>query len=294
MTVRVGLVGAGPWATMSAAPMLVGGPGTTLAAVWARRAEAATDLGARFAVPVAGSFEELLATCDAVAFAVPPAVQAELAPVAAGAGRHLLLEKPLATSVAAAEAVAAAADAAGVVTQLLLTNRWTTAVDTFLAEVGRGRPRVLTAEFVGSAALPGSPFATAWRSADAAVLDVGPHVLDLVQAAAGPAAVVHARRAGVVTTATLEHASGAVSSVTLSAATPGARGPLRCAAVTDAGRVDLADPGAEDRTVVHRRITATFAGAVAAGRSPDLDVHHGVRLQRLLADVERSTRGDER
>ncbi|MGX5654265.1 Gfo/Idh/MocA family protein [Geodermatophilus nigrescens] len=289
MTLRVGLVGAGPWAAMSTGPMLAAGPATTLAGVWARRPAAARELAGRLGVPAFGEFGALLDACDAVAFAVPPDVQAHLAPVAAGAGRHLMLEKPLAFTVEDAERIAAAADAAGVVTQLLLTNRWTAAVDAFLSEVLRARPRVLTAEFVGSSACPGSPFATAWRRPDRALYDVGPHVLDLLEAAAGPASVVHAVTAGAVTAVTLEHEGGAVGSATLSIATPGARGPLRCEAVTDDGRVVLADPGAEDRRLVQRRITDEFASAVAAGRSPATDVRHGLRLQRLLAAVDAHT-----
>lgn len=283
MTVRVGLVGAGPWANLFTGPLLADGPGTALAAVWARRPEAARELGA----PVVDSFDALLDACDAVAFAVPPDVQAELAPRAAAAGKHLLLEKPLAFSIDAAERIAAAADEAGVVTQLMLTNRWSEAVPAFVAEVRETVPRVLRAEFVGSGAMPGSLFATPWRQPDAALQDVGPHVFDLLEAAAGPATVVHARRVGAVTTATFEHGSGAVSSAVLSIATPGAHGPLRAEAVTDAGRVLLADPGAEDVAVVRARIAASFAEAVTSGKSPALDVHRGVALQRLLTAVER-------
>jgi predicted dehydrogenase len=286
MTLRVGLVGAGPWATMVTAPMLAAGPATSLAGVWARRPEAAAGLGSRFGVPVAPSFEALVSACDAVAFAVPPDVQADLAPVAAAAGRHLMLEKPLAFTVDAAERIAAAADAAGVVTQLMLTNRWTDAVRTFLADVRATVPRVLTAEFVGSQAIAGSPFATPWRRPEMALFDVGPHAFDLVEAAAGPAAVVRVRRTGAATAVTLEHEAGAVSHVTLSIATPGARGPLRCEAVTDAGRIGLTDPGAEDREAVGRRITTDFAAAVAGSTSQAPDVHRGVRLQRLLAAAE--------
>jgi len=294
VTLRVGLVGAGPWASMSTGPMLTAGPATTLAGIWARRPEAPRELAARLGVPAFGGFAALLDACDAVAFAVPPDVQAALAPVAAAAGRHLLLEKPLAFTVEDAERIAAAAEAAGVVTQLMLTNRWTVAVDRFLADVRGAGPRVLTAGFVGSAALPGSPFATPWRRPDRALYDVGPHVLDLLEAAAGPATVVHARTSGAVTAVTLEHEGGAVSTATLSVATPGARGPLRCEAVTDDGRVVLADPGAEDRTAVRRRVTGDLAAAVAAGRSPAIDVRHGLRLQRLLAAAERRTREDPR
>ena len=83
-------------------------------AVWARRPEAAAVLADRFGIQAVGSFDELLSRCDAVAFAVPPDVQAALAVRAAEAGRHLLLEKPVATTLADAERVAAAVDRSGV------------------------------------------------------------------------------------------------------------------------------------------------------------------------------------
>src|SRR5690242_9949532 len=132
---RVGLVGAGPWAGMFTAPMLAAGPATTLSAVWARRAEAAEELARRFGTETAGSLPDLFARCDAVAFAVPPNVQASIAVDAAAAGRHLLLEKPVAFTVEAAEDVARAVDRAGVVTQLVLTYRYTHVVTRFLAEL---------------------------------------------------------------------------------------------------------------------------------------------------------------
>ena len=76
MTLRVGLVGAGPWAGLFHAPMLASGPQTSLAAVWARRPEAAEQLATSYGAQHAASFDDLLAACDAVAFAVPPPVQA--------------------------------------------------------------------------------------------------------------------------------------------------------------------------------------------------------------------------
>ena len=70
--VRVGLVGAGPWARAMHARMLAAGPETTLTAVWARRPEAAQETAAPYGAKVAASFDELLEQCEAVAFAVPP------------------------------------------------------------------------------------------------------------------------------------------------------------------------------------------------------------------------------
>jgi hypothetical protein len=54
----------------------------------------------------------------------------------------------------------------------------------------------------------------------------------------------------------------------------------------------LADPSVERPDVVGGRMVADFAAAVAAGVSPALDVHSGVRLQRLLAAVAQSLSED--
>lgn len=122
--VRAGLVGAGPWAQWVHARVLAAGPETELAGVWARRPEAAEETAAPYGAPVAARFEELLDTCEAVAFAVPPAVQAELALRAAKAGKALLLEKPIAEDLGAARRLVDAIDEAGVVSQVSLTNRY--------------------------------------------------------------------------------------------------------------------------------------------------------------------------
>jgi len=83
---RVGLAGAGPWAEKAYAPMLAAGPETRLACVWARWPEAAHALAERHGAETAPSFAALLDACQAVAFAVPPDVQADLAAKAAEPG----------------------------------------------------------------------------------------------------------------------------------------------------------------------------------------------------------------
>ena len=109
--------------------------------MWARREDAATELAQQYGASVAGSFEELLERCDAIAFAVPPDVQAALAPRAAAAGKHLLLEKPLAFSLTDAERLAAAVDEAGVSTLLFLTNRFTAEGREFVRRVAEAEPQ---------------------------------------------------------------------------------------------------------------------------------------------------------
>ncbi|MET0521223.1 MAG: Gfo/Idh/MocA family oxidoreductase, partial [Jiangellaceae bacterium] len=179
MSVRVGLVGAGPWAGMFHAPMLSAHAGTTLEAVWSRRHDAAEALAADHGAVAASSYEDLLARCDAVAFAVPPDIQAELAPAAAAAGKHLILEKPLGFTLEEAERIAGAVDEAGVQTVLMLRNRFTVVGQAFLEAAQSAPARGGLGSFITGAALPGSPFATPWRIERGALLDVGPHVLDL-------------------------------------------------------------------------------------------------------------------
>ena len=185
--IRVGLVGAGPWASMFTAPMLAAGPDLSFAAIWTRRPEAATALAQTYDATAVGSYEQLLEASDAVAFSVPADVQAGLAVTAARAGKSLLLEKPVSFTVADAEAIAAAADDARVATQLMLTYRFTEQVRSFLDSLTGAHVRCVRTAFVGGGALDGSPFATPWRKEPRAVLlDLGPHTLDLVEAAAGP------------------------------------------------------------------------------------------------------------
>ena len=287
--IRVGLVGAGPWAGMFHAPMLTSAPDLELSAVWARRHEAAVGLAQRSGAVAAQSFDDLLERCVAVAFCVPPDVQAALAPRAAAAGKHLLLEKPLAFSVADAEAIAAAAD--GVVTQVLLAYRYTAQVREFVRAVDGTAVRHVRTAWIGGGALTGSPFATPWRqAAGASLLDLGPHTLDLAVAVAGPVTELLAAESGGVVTVTTAHAGGATGHVALSGSTPGARGPLEGEAVTDAGRFVLADPTPDPPGDVQCTIAAEFGRAVHGETAQSLDVHHGVRLQRLLSAVAQSVR----
>ncbi|MET8473103.1 Gfo/Idh/MocA family oxidoreductase [Streptomyces sp. NPDC006422] len=280
--VRVGLVGAGPWARTMHARMLAAGPETRLTAVWARRPEAARATAELYGAAVAACFDELLDGCEAVAFAVPPSVQAELAPRAAKAGKALLLEKPLALDLAAAERLADAVDEAGVVTQLVLTKRYHPTTRAFLDRAQQMTVTGARSCYLHGAFL-GGDFATSWRLEQGALYDLGPHLLDLLDAAVGPIASIRAtgdsRR---WIELTCEHENGAVSQASLSGSVSRPR------ALT---RVELFGPGPElvydtadiDHDECWPILRREFAESVRAGRSGELDVRRGVRLQRLLA-----------
>ena len=103
---RFGVLGTGFWAKEVHAAALAAHPDGR-----ARRASgAATSRRPRRSArsstsPGYGDVDELLAQVDAVAIALPPDVQAPLAERAAAAGKHLLLEKPIALDVAGADRV---------------------------------------------------------------------------------------------------------------------------------------------------------------------------------------------
>lgn len=282
--VSVGLVGAGPWAEMMHAPVLAAGPRTRLAGVWARRPEAAEALATKHGATAFTEYEALLDACEAVAFSVPPDVQATMAAQAARAGKAVLLDKPIGLTVTEAERLTAAIDEAEVVSQLVLSNRYRPGVRSFLSEAAGFRTAGAQARQVGSV-LDG-PFTKTWRLEYGVLHDVGPHALDLLDAAVGP--IEDLTAVGDPTgwvALTCRHASGAISQLALSAAVP-RRGTGSYASYDLFGpdgsrRLDLAQLKETDEAW-QSTLAAEFAAAVRAGRSHELDVHRGLYLQRLI------------
>jgi predicted dehydrogenase len=283
----VGLVGAGPWARMVHAPVLAAGPSTRLAGVWSRTPSHAEELAAAHGVPAFPSFAALLDGSEAVAFAVPPGVQAPLAAEAAAAGRPVLLEKPIADDLVGAERLAEAVAEAGVASLVVLSYRFSAVVEGFL-EAARGFDALGGRACFLSGAFLGGPFADGWRLERGAVLDVGPHAFDLVDAALGP--VVGVRALGDLhgwVSVAFDHEGGASSDVSLCcrAAIEPSRTEVELFGPTGTLAIDArAGVGVESFLTVARRFAAAVAGdgQAAAG----LDVHRGLHLQRLVAEVE--------
>jgi predicted dehydrogenase len=280
----VGLVGAGPWARKAYAPMLAAGPETRLAAVWARRPEAARELAVEHQTHVAARFEELLETSDAVAFAVPPDVQAGLAIRAAHAGKHLMLDKPLALTPDDARRLTDAVDEAGVVTQLMLTQRFRPTVRAFIDSARSFGAIGARLAFLSGAFVRG-PYATPWRKQHGALHDLGPHAFDLLESALGR--ITRIRGCGDPrrwVALDCEHESGAVSSLTLTGIMEWPESVFRIELYNRerTRELDVSAASAEEPWSAARR---AFADAVRAGRSSDLDVHRGLHLQELIASA---------
>lgn len=290
-SVRIGLVGAGPWAKMVHAPMIASFPGVAFAGVWARRNEAAAALAEKHGTAAFSSFEALLAACDAVVFAVPPEIQEGLAIRAAEAGRALLLEKPIAGDLAGAERLAAAVEYAGVPSLVALTWRYSPAVRAFIEAANAAEPLGGRGLFVSGGLLAGSPFATPWRLERGPLLDLGPHVIDLLEAAIGPVVSIAAfgELRGWVSIE-LGHASGARSSASLCAT---AAVSPHVAGVEVFGRAGSAtiDCVAAAKASDFQVMYGEFVQAVRSGLPAVVDVRHGLRIQRLLETAERQLQG---
>ncbi|MGH3348979.1 MAG: Gfo/Idh/MocA family protein [Nocardioides sp.] len=287
---RVGLVGAGPWAELAQVPMLEEHPDIRLVAGWARRREAMAGLvGSERTV---GRFEELLDRVDAVVFCVPPDVQAELAPVAAARGCHLFLEKPLGFDVPQAERVAEAAR--DVTSLVFLKNRFEPAMLELESWCAGAEPVAASVTMVSGGAIPGEPFATPWRQERGSLDDLGPHALDLLDALLGPVDEVTAtgdpRRWVSVTT---RHRSGAVGQAALSITTPLPRGVSRCE-VYAGGEVRVFDGYRDsDDAATRRAVLDELVAAVRESRPARIDAERGLLVQRLLDQAHASLRRGE-
>lgn len=287
---RFGLAGTGYWARVTHAPALASTDGIELAAVWGRDARKAARLAADHGAAACTDFDEFLAGVDAVAFSVPPGVQQELAVRAARAGRHLLLEKPIALSLAAADELAAAVAAAGVASVVFFTARFEPGVRAWLAELAAGGPWLGgTLTWLGTAMDESSPFNTPWRRDKGALWDLGPHAVSLLWASLGPVVSVTAD-AGPrgVTYLVLHHESGVTSSATVTLDAPPAAESLDLRLWGEPGRsvAPLAD---RDVVASLRRALTELAAAARSGHpSHPCDVRFGRDVVAVLAEAERA------
>ena len=219
---RIGLIGSGYWARTVHGRGAAQHPRVDFVGVWGRDASRTSDAAAELQTRAYADLDELIADVDALTFAVPPDVQAEIATRAAEASRHLLLEKPIATSLADALRLEAAVDRAGVASIVFFTRRFTAETQAWLDQLEvPGGWECGRAEFAASIFVVGNPFgASPWRGEKGGLWDVGPHALSLLMPALGPITTVVAG-AGIRDQVhlVLQHENGRSSTASLAATT---------------------------------------------------------------------------
>jgi len=286
---RFGLAGTGHWAQIAHAPALASTDGIEFAAVWGRDPDAAARLAAPYGATAHGDLAEFLDSVDAVAFAVPPDVQAPIATRAARAGKHLLLEKPIAISPADADALADAAASARVASVVFFTARFQADVRAWLATVlAAGGWAGGCGAWLGSALRPGSPFGTPWRRDQGGLWDVAPHLISLLWASLGPVrSVTAAAGRGDVTHLILRHEAGLTSTVTVTLGQPRNAEFAELYLWGEPGR--SAAPLETGTPVIPLRtaLTELAANARSGQVSHPCDVRFGRQIGHILADAQR-------
>jgi predicted dehydrogenase len=286
---RFGLVGTGHWARITHAPALASTDGIEFAAIWGRNREAAADLAAEYQVAAYDDISAFLSAIDAVAFAVPPDVQAAIGTRAAQAGKHLLLEKPIAASEADARVLVEAVDRAEVASVVFFTYRFQPNIRTWLAGVqDPGGWAGGVSVWLGSALQETSPFNTPWRRDKGALWDLAPHAISLLWPALGPVSSVTADAGPAdVTYLVLHHQTRATSTTTVTLSAPETLGGLDLylwgAAGTSAAPTGLTEPVLQLRTA----LTELAENARSGRTEHPCDVRFGHAVGRVIAEAER-------
>ncbi len=224
---------------------------------------------------------------DGVAFGVPPDVQATIALRAARAGKHLLLEKPVALSLGQADDLVRAVDEAGVASVVFFTARFQAPVRAWLDQVGRQGPwDGGFAVWLAIAWHESSPFNTPWRREKGGLWDVAPHAISLLWATLGPVVSVTADAGRHdVSHLVLHHQSGVTSTVTVTLSAPPAAEGFEVYLWGEAGRSALPTVGRDPLPALRTALTELAAGA-ASGQPHPCDVHFGRDVVAVLAAAQ--------
>lgn len=129
-------------------------------------------------------YEELLANdeIDAVSVVTPDFLHREIVVAAAQAGKHVLLEKPMATTVEDCQAMIDAAEANGVMLMVDFHNRWNPAMWGIKQEIisgGMGEPQMMTMRLNDTIYVPTEMLS--WGGDSTVVWFLGSHAVDLVR-----------------------------------------------------------------------------------------------------------------
>ena len=243
-SLRIGVIGAGHFGRYHALKVAASSR-ATLSGIADRDPERAKTLGWEAGAPDR-LMDDLLATSDAVIVAAPADTHHALAAAALRAGKHVLVEKPMAATLAEAEELAALAKARGLVLQVGHLERYSAA---FRAMEGK----VVNPLYIEATRI--APFKP--RGTDVSViLDLMIHDLDLVlalvdseiesvDAVGGAVASQHED----IANARLRFRNGAVASITASRISPRIERRMRIFAQD---RYLAADFASRKLTVIHR------------------------------------------
>jgi predicted dehydrogenase len=285
---RIGLVGTGYWARETHAPGIAGASGAELSAVWGRNSAAAEGIAERHGAVGFAEFDEFLEHVDAVSFSVPPDVQSTLAVRAANAGKHLLLEKPIALDEQSADRLVAAVQASGVAALVFFTHLFSPPATRWFRGNDDSEWLGGDAYWLGSALSDDNPFNTPWRRQHGGLWDVGPHAVADLSRALGPVDHVAAvSGAPDVTHLVLHHEGGASSTCTLTLSAPDAADGFTLMLWGPSGRSHLPIEEVDSLKAHTVAVSDLMALASSGERQHPASLAFGRDVQRVLAEAQR-------
>jgi len=157
--------------------------GAALAGVTSRTFERAQEVASAWGAPAYASVHELLheLPCDAVAVATPDHLHTDVVLAALRHGRHVLVEKPLATRAHEATAMVREARERGLVLQVNYSQRWVTEyawIKQHIDDGVIGRPVLATSSKQDTSYVPTRMIA--WAADTSPIFFMSSHDLDLV------------------------------------------------------------------------------------------------------------------
>ena len=320
----LGVVGAGMAAKPHALALNALRDRIAVRGVWRRSRAELDQFCATYGFPAAQSYEALLAdpAVDAILVLTPPNAREDIVAAAAKAGKHVLMEKPVERSTAAAERIVASCDAAGITLGVIFQHRFRAASMALAEKVRSGALGALQAVHLvvpwwrpqqGYYDKPGR--GTFAQDGGGVLITQAIHSLDLMLSLTGPVKAVTALAAttGLHQMETedfvaggLEFANGAVGGMMATTANfPGGAESLtlnfdRASATLTGGNLTLAWHDGRTETVGeasssgggadpmafpfdwHMSQIADFAEAVRAGRQPVSTGHTALGVHRLI------------
>jgi UDP-N-acetyl-2-amino-2-deoxyglucuronate dehydrogenase len=320
---RVALIGLGMAIRPHAESWLALSERTEVAWAWSPSQARSAEFAGRYPFPIADGPDQIFddQRVTIIGVQTPPNTHLDLVRRAAGAGKHVLLEKPLEISTERAVALVEASEAAGVTLGVMLQHRFRPSAMRLrqLLEQGAlggiigGHVSVLNWREQGYYDQPGR--GTRARDGGGVLITQAIHTLDLLLTLTGvPAEVVahagttpvHRMETEDIVTGSLRYASGAqVSLIATTAAYPGfpeaitmfcergtaeIRGPALTVAWRDArretfGQESAGGAGADPMDFpsdYHRAAITNFLDAVEAGRAPYASGRAALDVHRLI------------
>ncbi len=292
---RFGFIGTGIWARDVQIPAAAASDVVRLTSVYGRNPAAAQELAAANGAKAEADLATFLDGVDIVGIALPPSAQPEFAMAAIAAGKHLLLEKPVAIEVDAARRIADGLDEKGLKSLVFFTSVLNRRSQTWLADVHQvgGWVGGRVDAFSGVLVDPSNPFhSTAqWRGTTGALWDTVPHAVAMLSRIFGPVVdVTAATGSGDLKAAILNHRDGALTTINLAMDLPSSV-PGETVIYGAAGKREMPMQVLDWKTnarQVYGEALASLVASINGEKTTHPDARFGAYVTEVIAAIERS------